>query len=227
MSHEENPFESEQVAAEWINSVENEQGMIRDKEIYPLLESWISKIRPQLIVEIGSGQGICSDNIELGQGKYIGVEPSRALVERAHELYEDGERDFVVGNAYELPLPNEIADAGFSVNVWFHLENIGQASKELARVLKADGKFLIITANPSQNDIWESFYFDRRKDGKKIVGKVNVPINPMSKNTFYQHTLDEIKEALVKSGLEIDEVRELGDYGEGEKIFVAISGHKS
>ncbi|MFA6476407.1 MAG: class I SAM-dependent methyltransferase [Candidatus Paceibacterota bacterium] len=226
MQYEENPFEDPQVAKEWINSVENEQGMIRDREIYPFLKSWVRDISPKFVVEIGSGQGICSSKIDLGEGRYLGVEPSQPLVRRANELYKDKKKEFVVGNAYELPLPDEAVDAVFSVNVWFHLEKLDEASSELSRALKLDGKFLIITANPSWYDVWESFYFDQKKDEGKIVGKVNVPVNPMSKSTFYLHSLENIKKSLEENGLCIDEIREIGDFGGGQNIFIAINGQK-
>ncbi|MDX9914128.1 MAG: hypothetical protein RBS77_06130, partial [Candidatus Moranbacteria bacterium] len=46
---EENPFEDEQVAKEWINSVENEKNMGRDKEIYPRLKNWIAQQNEGLV----------------------------------------------------------------------------------------------------------------------------------------------------------------------------------
>ncbi|MBP6943053.1 MAG: class I SAM-dependent methyltransferase [Candidatus Buchananbacteria bacterium] len=226
MKYEENPFEESQVAQEWIANIENEADGVRDREVYPLLEKWVGEIKPEVLVEIGSGQGICSDKINCGDGKYIGVEPSLGLTARAQELYNDEQREFVVGNGYELPLANEIADAGFTVNVWFHLEDLPRASKELARILKPDGQYLIITANPDTYATWESFYFDHEKIGNKIVGKVNTPARPMSKNTFYQHSLQEITNALNDAGLTIDELFPLGNIGENTNIFITIKGHK-
>src|SRR5690606_7949375 len=110
MKYEENPFESEDVAKEWIGSVEGEEGMFRDKTIYPLLEKWSSEIRGGTILEIGAGQGACAEHIN--DVNYIGVEPSMPLVKRAGELYQDKEgKNFVVGNAYDLPLASKSVDA--------------------------------------------------------------------------------------------------------------------
>lgn len=222
---EENPFEDEQVAKEWINSVENEKDLYRDKEVYPRLKNWLSQQTAGLVIEIGSGQGICSDKLGGFSGKYIGVEPSKALVQRAKELYNDDQREFVVGDAYHLPVESEKAEASFSVMVWFHLENLDKASSELARILKPGGSFMIVTANPNANKTWESFYFDHQKDGKKIVGKVRVPINPMSKSVIYQHTQDEILNALKSKGLEVLQIDEYGPVNE-EDIFFSVEGRK-
>lgn len=140
---EENPFENRKVAEEWIASVEGEKGLLRDRELYPRLAQWAQQAQPRQIVEIGSGQGICSEHINASESRYVGIEPSQLLVERAQKLYALPNRRFVRGNAYELPIADASTDAAFSVNVWFHLENINQASQELSRILKSGGKFLI------------------------------------------------------------------------------------
>ena len=225
--NEENPFEDDKVAKEWINSVENEIGMGRDKAIYPRLETWMDQFDSGRVVEIGSGQGVCSSHLGNFAGQYIGIEPSPLLTRRAQDLYESERRQFVVGNAYDLPIESESADAAFSVMVWFHLGDLDVASSEFARVLKPRGKFLIITANPRAEKIWEAFYFDYNKEGKKIVGAVNVPINPMSKNIHYQHSIEEISDALNINGLKIAAMEEFGAEDGGEKLFLSIRGQKS
>ena len=55
--YEDNPFEDEKIAKEWIHSVENERGMIREKELLPMLRKWVVNIKPKVVVDIGMGQG--------------------------------------------------------------------------------------------------------------------------------------------------------------------------
>lgn len=222
---EENPFENEQVAKEWINSVENEKDMGRDKEIYPRLKIWINQQPDGVVVEIGSGQGICSAKIDNFKGEYIGIEPSEILVQRARDLYNNNQRQFFVGDAYQLPIESETADLSFSIMVWFHLENLDKASCELARILKPGGKFMIVTANPGAEKIWESFYFDYNKEGKKITGKVKIPVNAISKSIYYQHSQDEILAALKNNGLEIESIDDFEPV-DGENIFFSVEGRK-
>ena len=224
----ENPFEDEEIARQWINSVENEKGMIRDNDIYPKLENWTKTFKPKVILDIGSGQGICADHVQSGEVRYLGVEPSPVLVERAKELYTKENRDFMVGNAYALPIAAGSVDMAFSVNVWFHLDDLDTPSKELSRVLERGGKFLIITANPKTYDLWRSMYFDATEDKKKIDGKVNVPINPMSRNIFYKHTLEEIEAQLTGNGLVISGEEEFGSVFpfRDRPVFICITGHK-
>lgn len=226
---EDNPFEDEVVAREWINSIENERGLIRDKELYPFLQKWAEKVQPKIIIDIGSGQGICADKVQLKNTHYIGIDSSVHLVERARKLYTHLNREFIVGNAYKLPLPDQCADAAFSINVWFHLEDLKTASQELARILKPGGNFLISTANPSSYDTWESLFFDYSKESKKIDGKVRIPINPLSRNVFYLHSLKEITKTLTQNHLKIESVEEFGYKKEKYKdvaFFINIIGQK-
>ncbi len=85
---EENPFEREDVAKQWISSVENEKDGFRDREIYPRLKSWKRSVTGTAFLEIGSGQGICYSQLGLSdQESYLGIEPSEPLVARAKQLY--------------------------------------------------------------------------------------------------------------------------------------------
>ncbi len=225
MQREENTFEDEQNAKQWIESVENEKDSYRDKAIYPLLSKWISENNLNLIVEIGSGQGICSSKINLRNSEYIGIEPSEFLVKRANELYTKENIKFIIGNAYNLPIQDKSIDGVFSVMVLFHLENLNASSKEIFRILKDKGTFLIITPNPSSYVEWEKFFVDYDKDKKRIAGSVNIPGVIMNKNIIYTHSLEEIKVSFEQNGLKINSVDEFGDFGQGN-LFIAIEGKK-
>ncbi|MBU1292932.1 class I SAM-dependent methyltransferase [Patescibacteria group bacterium] len=229
MQHqEENPFTNAQVANEWISSVENEKGRTRDREVYPYLKIWASSLQvSNTVVEIGAGQGICAEKLE-SNAKYIGIEPSQILVERAKEKYSAPNRLFIVGDAYDVPLDDESAEAVFSINVLFHLENLKRSSEEMSRILKPQGKFLIVSANPSAYETWESFYENPQKEGKKLVGKVNIPVNSLSKNIMYQHSLEEIRSALQDAGLHVSLIKYMGAKLEElrDPIFIVIGGTK-
>jgi len=226
MKYEENPFEKEEVAKEWIGSVEGEEGMFRDKVIYPLLRKWIENNHPENVLEVGSGQGVCSDKLGLETGRYIGVEPSQALVQRSKELYGDKtNRDFLVGNAYDLPVKEGSIDCVFSVNVLFHLGDLVKASSELFRVLRGGGKFLIVTANPNSYDAWKSFYDNPSEGDGYFEGKVNTPVVPLSKNIFYTHTLENIEKSIERAGLKTQNIKELAD-GDEKVLFISIGGEK-
>ncbi len=228
---EENPFEDPTVAEEWIRSVEGEQGMIRDNEIYPLLSRWASRIRGHngRIVEVGSGQGVCSQHLGSFVGDYAGIEPSEHLVHRARTLYgEDKTRRFLLGNAYAVPVEDGSTDGAFSVTVWFHLANLQKASDELSRILVRNGGFLIITTNPKSYAVWKELYENPREKGKLLVGKVHTPVTPLRKNTLYRHTQNEVLTALKQSGLNTASVTTLGTLPKypNTHLFISIEGKK-
>jgi tRNA G46 methylase TrmB len=56
-------FDDPKSAQEWISLVE--KGQIRDTDINPRLKTWVDQSNAQDILEIGCGQGICSDKIDL------------------------------------------------------------------------------------------------------------------------------------------------------------------
>lgn len=236
---EENPFEDKQGAEEWIHAVENERGTIRDNEIYPQLTAWVKTIKPPVIVDIGAGQGICSTKLGIDDTEYIGIEPSKYLVARANQLYKKDGRKFLIGSAYNIPLESNIANAVFSITTWFHLADTSIASRELARILKSEGRFMIITPNPEAYDVWRTFYSDLKKDGKLLVGKVDILLNPtdskknfkfsrLSKKTFYLHSLEDMINPLKKAGLQVDSIEKMGftPLSPNRPIFVKILGHK-
>lgn len=224
---EENPFEDAQIAEEWIESVENENNMRRDKDIYPRLIKWLGEMFSGTLVEIGSGQGICATKLPNFSGTYIGIEPSQRLTQRAQQIYAAPNRQFLLGNAYEIPIETGVVDAVFSIMVWFHLEDLTQASKELSRIMKIGSKFLIITANPNALQTWEGAYIDPIKEGNKMIGKVNTPIRPLSKNIFYHHSINTYIQALVDVGLTITNTEEFGFVPETQQsLFLLLTGKK-
>lgn len=226
--YEENPFEDPTGAIEWTQAVEGERGEIRDRETYPRLSRWVESTGARTIAEIGSGQGICAEQAVPDSMRYVGIEPSLPLVKRAQEAYAKENREFVVGNAYDLPLADASVDAAFSVNVWFHLENLERASRELARILRPSGKFLISTPNPDEYQMWESFYQNVTREGKKLTGAARVPGHILSKSIFYQHSMEEIENALEQAHLRVEKKEKFG-YSRGyseHPLFIDILGAK-
>ncbi len=225
---EENSFENKEIAEQWIQSIETVQHRSREREVYPLLYSWSHDLQPSVIVEIGSGQGVCSSKVDISNGKYIGIEPSTTLIERARELYPEANKEFLSGNSYEIPLPDFCTDAVFSVCVWFHVADLDKAHKEVGRILKQNGKLLIVTSNPEEKSMWESFFENPSVKGKKIEGKIFVPGGMMSHNVLYVHTKEEIIESLKANGFSVDSFEEMG-FGDGTReqgLFSAIHATK-
>ncbi len=138
-------------ALEWIATIEGEGASVREQDIYPLLNKWIWDNDITDVVDIGSGQGVCSSKIPVDT-VYTGVEPSEFLLGRAKLHYPDA--NFLRGSAYELPLPSSSVTGAFSIAVWHLLSDSERAAHELSRVLKPGGHYFIVTADP-QHPAWK------------------------------------------------------------------------
>jgi ubiquinone/menaquinone biosynthesis C-methylase UbiE len=194
----------EQTAKEWIDIIESENSKIREADIYPALRSWVQCDSPVNILDIGCGQGICSKHIALNNRQsFIGIDPSPFLIKRANEKYNAQNVKFAEGNAYDLPLDDQSTDAAFSVAVWHLLEDIEKASQELFRVLKMGGRFLIITANPSDYTSWTKGYINGRSIGRRFEGEVTLPNGSLAKDVLFLHSYDELLDAFEDAGLKV------------------------
>ncbi|HXH74719.1 MAG TPA: class I SAM-dependent methyltransferase [Bacteriovoracaceae bacterium] len=185
-------MEGQKKAQDWINIIEGDSSGFRDTDIYPRLKEWVNRISPESILEVGSGQGICSDKIELSGRSYTGLEVSPLLVARAKTLYHASNRNFVLGNAYNMPFSDNVYDAVFSVSVLHLIEDLKKFMDEMARVLKDQGSFYIMTANPKAYSLWTDSYTDKSLEGTRFEGKMQMEGLTVSEDTLYLHPYNDI-----------------------------------
>ena len=157
-----------------------------------------------------------------------GVEPAPLMVDRAKQLYPSQNRTFLLGNAYQLPLPDSSFDAAFSVLVWHLLKDLEISANELSRVLARNGSFLLITANPGAYAAWKALYTDLKVTGKRLEGAMQLGTT-VSHDVLFLHTLDEIKSSLQAAGLAVEEIETFRPLKQFEelKMFVSIKGKKA
>ena len=223
---EANPFTDEAVAKKWVTSVEVESGNWRDRVLCPEMRKWIAgiaELKP-IILDVGSGQGRGSAEID-GYEKYIGVEPSEFLVNRAKEMYSASNRSFVIGNAYELPIDSESIDGVLSVNVLFHVADLEKAIEEMSRILKPGGLFFINTADNDAVDIWRSLYTDLVVNETMMRGNIRLPGAEPALNTFYFQSNQLVINTLEKHGLHAEKISHSCEKG-GKMMFITIEGKK-
>lgn len=221
-------MKDELLAKEWIDWVEDvDSKRTREKEIFPVIKSWLKGLRPNVLADLGCGQGSCSELVD-NKIKYVGVDYSSILIKRAKKLYLFPNKKFFKGDVYDVPLKNESVDAIMSIWVWSHLDNLELAAKEMYRVLKPQGRFLIITANPKTYDERKTFY-------KKYVIKDNLLIGTfdlgggkqLTDATLYLHSKDQIENAIALAGFNINYMKGIGksEFGR-KKLYLVIEGSK-
>lgn len=202
----------EKAARDWIKMIEDVSMLTRKGILYPVLNSLVAPPTVHEILDIGCGQGRCSDHIDLTNRNYTGLEPSDFLLARARELYPQPNRKFVKGSAYALPFASTEFDAAFSVATWHLLENINLASAELARVLKPGSSFLVVTANPDKYGDWKKPYTSFKLDGRRLEGQVPSDDGVASVDVLFLHTIDELFTSFEQASLTIEKTEAYGPF---------------
>lgn len=208
-----NPFETKAGAENWIRNVEG-YDVGRELLIYPRIKEWLATLNEDTIIaDVGCGQGICASFMPEAT-TYIGFDPSYDLIKRAAKLYSDrsAEKQFFVGDAEHIAMPDSSVDAALSVHVWFHLADLTKPSQELARIVNPGGKIFVTTANPTGYSIWESWYSNKSEDGKLLRGTLGTDDFSTGESVFYRHSMEEIISALTDAGFSEPTIDEFGRF---------------
>jgi ubiquinone/menaquinone biosynthesis C-methylase UbiE len=100
-----------------------------------------------LLLEVAIGDGRNMPLIPRGC-QVFGVDISRVLLEKCQRDYADREIHLIVGEAESLPFPDSAFDNLLSVGALNHVNDPGQALREMARVVKPDGIVVVADEVP-------------------------------------------------------------------------------
>jgi 2-polyprenyl-6-hydroxyphenyl methylase/3-demethylubiquinone-9 3-methyltransferase len=112
------------------------------------IDTWFGPVSGAKIVDIGCGGGLLSVPLLERGADVIGIDLSPGSLHTA-ELQSQGEGQFLIGDARNLPLPDDVADYALLADVLDHIPDYDKALTEAARVLKPGGKLYINTINRS------------------------------------------------------------------------------
>jgi len=132
------------------------------------------------IVDLGCGTGDLLPLLKTKSVHVIGVEKSVKMLEEARKHYElnrDG-IDLRIGELEHLPLRDEEAEIALTNLVLHHLSEPKKAIKEVHRILKTGGSFIIIDLHVHQDetmrkrygDLWLGFSIDVLENWLKESG---------------------------------------------------------
>ena len=99
------------------------------------------------VLEIGLGQGADSEQIERRGGIYSGIDLTDEAVKRTKMRFTLKDLSFErieQASALDLPFEDDSFDIVFSHGVLHHIPEIRAAQKEIARVLKPEGKLIVM-----------------------------------------------------------------------------------
>ena len=105
----------------------------------------IGKVADRAVLEIGCGDGQLAVKLAEMGAKVSAIDASPAMVSAARELARAHATNvnFTVGEAQELPFPDEAFDIVVAVTILCFVEDATPVFKEIARVLKPGGHLII------------------------------------------------------------------------------------
>jgi len=129
----------------WHNrDYENKAEVIALKSFFKLIPNPQKKV----LADIGAGFGRHTPLYQPLFKKAILIDPSQKLLQQAKKLLVDYPRlTFKQGQAEKIPLKNASCDVALLIRVIHHLPQVGPAFKEINRILKPGGFFLLEYAN--------------------------------------------------------------------------------
>lgn len=162
--------------------------------------------KKEKLIDIGGGYGrLASTYISYFKNCLI-VDPSINLVKKGKQLYKNKNVSFSIGSLPDLPVKDNTFDCAIMVRVMHHIKDPLPAFKEVNRILKEDGYFVLEFANKIHFIArWNAFFrrdsqfkynlesLDRRSENSIREKKIS----------FLNHHPKMILEDLQKSGFEM------------------------
>jgi ubiquinone/menaquinone biosynthesis C-methylase UbiE len=134
------------------------------------LVRYVDPARANVILDLGSGTGRFSPLLaDALNARVVGIEPSRGMREAAVCGAQHQRVDYVGGDGRWIPLADGSCDAAWVFNVIHHVPDIPACARELARVVRAQGKVLVTGGWPGRCDDLTMFrYFP---EGLQVINQ--------------------------------------------------------
>ncbi len=114
------------------------------EQILPLVADLIAGF--DKIIDVGCGEGQVARALPTNPSHVVGVDPSWAQISEAADR-SVGEL-YAQASAIALPFKSETFDAAVACLVFEHITEMGNAIREVARVLKPEGRFIFLLNHP-------------------------------------------------------------------------------
>ena len=115
-----------------------------EEQLLPLVDRYLAGATR--VLDVGCGEGQVARRVAKLGAEVVGVDPTVAQLEVARE--RAGGPRYVLARAEAVPLRDASFDAALSCLVFEHLDPFEPAVAEVARLLAADGRFLLFLNHP-------------------------------------------------------------------------------
>jgi ubiquinone/menaquinone biosynthesis C-methylase UbiE len=103
------------------------------------------------VLDVGCGTGIYTIPLaERTNASVVGIDSSKDMIEQAVKKEDSKRIEWLIGNAEDLPFNNARFDCVFMTMVIHQIVNKKMAISEILRVLKGNGRFVIMTKSHGQ-----------------------------------------------------------------------------
>lgn len=178
--------------------------------IWPEFEELKKYIKEsERVLDLGCGNGRLFELFKDKKVKYVGVDFSKKLIEKAKEKYGNY---FQIADIFSLPFSDNYFDSIWVIAVFHHIPSQElqlKALKEMGRVLKKNGK-IIMTC-------WYLFRPFFRKDILISPKKMKI------QRYYHAFTKKELKKLFEKSGFKIEELKYLKRNSKKTNILIVAT----
>ncbi|HEU5114672.1 MAG TPA: methyltransferase domain-containing protein [Candidatus Paceibacterota bacterium] len=218
--------------ASWYDKVVNDEDSYQSNVILPNVLRLMAPKRGDKILDVACGQGFFSHALAAEGAFVTGVDIAPELVDiaREHAMHN---QEFYVSSAENLRMFRDATfDAAVSVLAIQNIERIAPVFKEVSRVLKSKGRFVIVLNHPAFRIPGKSAWgFDekagvqfRRVDEYMGESAATIDMNPGEKDVArkektysFHRPIQVYSKTLANAGFAIARIEEWMSHRESEK----------
>ena len=131
-----------------------------DPVVTQQLAKHLGLTKNQHYLDIGCGTGNYTQALSNLGGQWTGLEPSQQMLQQAQE--KTSSISWVLGQAEQLPFAQASFDGAIITLAIHHFEDLGQAFRQVDRVLRSGSRLVLFTVTPEQvRHFWLKRYFSR------------------------------------------------------------------
>ncbi|TSC68294.1 MAG: hypothetical protein G01um101456_696 [Parcubacteria group bacterium Gr01-1014_56] len=205
--------------AGWYSEYLEGEDTFQTKVILPNLMRVLSLKGGEHVLDLACGQGFFAREFARAGAQVVGTDISAELIAQAKE--QGGQVAYHVAEASKLSFAREGEfDVVVCVLALQNIEDLGAVCKEVARVLKPGGRFVMIVNHPAFRVLKRSSWgFDeeasvqyRRVDGYLSAAKILIDMHPgksaATETVSYHRSLQDFFKALTVHGFAVSKLEE-------------------
>jgi ubiquinone/menaquinone biosynthesis C-methylase UbiE len=157
--------------------------------------------RPLTVLDLGSGTGRITTPLAETFGEAVGVEPSAKMRATAEAATSHPRVRFLAGQAEAIPLGDDSCDLVLMNVSFHHVRDRPAAAREIARVLKADGRLLMRSPFSDRlPDITWHRYFPRAREVELAMFPTTAEVEALfAKVGLRQLAFETVREPMAES----------------------------